>query len=123
MSTNTEASSGGTLDWLKWLVVAAMLGGGVYGNWFYQDESLLIRVLALLGVALVAGFIAIQTERGRSTWTLLKEARTEIRRVVWPSNQETTQTTLVVLVLVLIFALILWGLDSSLGWLVSSLIG
>lgn len=123
MSTNTEASSGGTLDWLKWLVVAALLGGGVYGNWFYQDESLLIRVLALIGVALVAGFIAIQTERGRNTWTLLKEARTEIRRVVWPSNQETSQTTLVVLVLVLIFALILWGLDSSLGWLVSSLIG
>ena len=123
MSTNTEASSGGTLDWLKWLVVAALLGGGVYGNWFYQDESLLIRVLALIGVALVAGFIAIQTERGRNTWTLLKEARTEIRRVVWPSNQETSQTTLVVLILVLIFALILWGLDSSLGWLVSSLIG
>ena len=123
MSTNTEASSGGTLDWLKWLVVAALLGGGVYGNWFYQDESLLIRVLALIGVALVAGFIAIQTERGRNTWTLLKEARTEIRRVVWPSNQETSQTTLVVLILILIFALILWGLDSSLGWLVSSLIG
>ena len=49
--------------------------------------------------------------------------RSEIRRVVWPSNQETTQTTLVVLVLVLIFALILWGLDSLLSWIVSSVIG
>ena len=57
------------------------------------------------------------------TWTLLKEARSEIRRVVWPSNQETTQTTLVVLVLIVIFALILWGLDSLLGWIVSSVIG
>ncbi len=123
MSTNTEASSGGILDTLKWLVVAGLLGGGVYGNWYFQDESLLIRVAALLALAVVAALIAVSTERGRATWTLMKEARTEIRRVVWPSNQETSQTTVVVLILVLIFALILWGLDSLLGWLVSSVIG
>ena len=123
MNTSADTQDGSALDWLKWLVVAALLGGGVYGNWYYGDESLLIRVIALIGVALLAGFIAIQTERGRNTWTLLKEARSEIRRVVWPSNQETTQTTLVVLVLIVIFALILWGLDSLLGWIVSSVIG
>ena len=72
---------------------------------------------------MAAAFVAVQTERGRNTWVLLKEARSEIRRVVWPTNQETTQTTLVVLVLVLIFALILWGLDSLLSWAVSSTIG
>ena len=122
MSTNTE-TSGGALDWLKWLVVAALLGGGVYGNWYFQDESLLIRVAALLVIAVVAAFVAIQTQRGSSTWNLIKESRSEIRRVVWPTNQETTQTTLVVLLMVLIFALILWGLDSLLGWIVSSIIG
>ena len=123
MSTNTESSASGTLDWLKWLVVAALLGGGIYANWYYQDESLLIRVIAMLAGAAVVLFVAVQTERGRSTWNLMKEARSEIRRVVWPSNQETTQTTLVVMVLVLIFALILWGLDSLLSWFVSSVIG
>ncbi len=123
MSTNTETTASSSLDWLKWLVVAALLGGGVYGNWYFQDESLLIRVVALLAGAVVVVFIAIQTERGRNTWNLMKEARSEIRRVVWPSNQETTQTTLVVMVLVLIFALILWGLDSLLSWFVSSVIG
>lgn len=123
MSTGTDTTAGNTLDWLKWLVVAALLGGGVYGNWYYGDESLLLRVIGLLVVAVGAGFVALQTERGRSTWNLIKEARSEIRRVVWPSNQETTQTTLVVLVLIVIFALILWGLDSLLGWVVSSVIG
>lgn len=123
MSTKTETTSSGSLDWLKWLVVGALMCGGVYGNWYFQDESLLIRVLALLVGAGLAAFIAVQTERGRSVWGLLKDARTEVRRVVWPSNQETTQTTLVVLVLVLVFALILWGLDSFLSWVVSSVIG
>ena len=123
MATSTEKGIAGSLDWLKWLVVVALLAGGVYVNWYYQDESLLVRVVALITLAIVSALIAVQTERGRGIWSLMKEARIEVRRVVWPTNQETTQTTLVVIVLVFIFALILWGLDSLLGWAISSIIG
>lgn len=122
MSTNVN-NKAGTLDWLKWLAVAALLAGGVFANWYYQDEMLLVRVSGLLATAAIAVLLSLQTERGRSIWSLLKEARTEVRRVVWPTNQETTQTTLVVILLVVVFALILWGLDSLLGWIVSSIIG
>ena len=121
-STNTETSQP-VLDWLKWLVVVALVGGGIYGNWYYQDQSLLNRVIAIVVLALIALFMAAQTARGRETWLLFKEARTEIRRVIWPTRQETTQTTFVVLGLVLVFALILWALDSVLSLLVSSVIG
>lgn len=120
---SAEKSVGNALDWLKWSVVTALLVGGVVGNWYFAEASLLVRVIALLAAAVVAAVIAVQTERGRSIWSLIKEARTEVRRVVWPTNQETTQTTLVVLVIVLVFALILWGLDSLLSWIVSSIIG
>ena len=122
MNTNVE-NKAGSLDWLKWLIVVGLLAGGVFANWYYQDEMLLLRVAGLLGIAGVAVLLALQTERGRAIWSLLKEARTEVRRVVWPSNQETTQTTLVVLLLVFVFALILWGLDALLGWIFSSIIG
>ena len=122
MSTSAE-NKAGSLDWLKWLVVVALLAGGVFANWYYQDEMLLMRVAGLLATAAVAILLALQTERGRAIWSLLKEARTEVRRVVWPTNQETTQTTLVVIAIVFVFALILWGLDSLLGWIVSSIIG
>ena len=123
MSANTETSTAGGLDWLKWLLVVGLVGGGIFGNWYFQDESLLLRVLGMLAIAGVAVAIAMQTERGRTTWSLLKEARSEIRRVVWPTREETLQTTLVVLALVFIFALILWILDSGLSWLVKSVIG
>ena len=122
MNTCVE-NKAGSLDWLKWLVVAALLAGGVFANWYYQDEMLLLRVAGLLATAAVAILLALQTERGKAIWSLLKEARTEVRRVVWPTNQETTQTTLVVIAIVFVFALILWGLDSLLGWIVSSIIG
>ncbi|MDP6375597.1 MAG: preprotein translocase subunit SecE [Pseudomonadales bacterium] len=123
MSANTETSTGGGLDWLKWILVVGLAGAGIFGNWYYQDESMLLRVLGLIVVAVIAVAIALQTERGRNTWTLLREARSEIRRVVWPTREETLQTTLVVLALVVVFALILWMLDSGLSWLVSTVIG
>jgi preprotein translocase subunit SecE len=122
LNTSVE-NKAGSLDWLKWLVVAALLAGGVFANWYYQDEMLLLRVAGLLATAAAAILLALQTERGKAIWLLLKEARTEVRRVVWPTNQETTQTTLVVIAIVFVFALILWGLDSLLGWIVSSIIG
>ena len=122
MTTNAE-NKAGSFDWLKWLIVVSLLSGGIFGNWYYQDEMLLVRVIGLLAIAAAAILVALQTERGRAIWALLKESRTEVRRVVWPSNQETTQTTMVVLLLVFIFALILWGLDALLGWIVSSIIG
>jgi preprotein translocase subunit SecE len=101
----------------------AILGGGVFGNWYYQDQSLLIRVGGLIALAIVALFVVVQTEKGHAAWVLMKEARSEIRRVVWPNWDEVFQTTMIVLVLVFVFALILWLLDSGLSLLVSSVIG
>ena len=123
MSTGSDAAATSPLDWLKWLVVIALVSAGVIGNWYYQDQSLLYRVLALVVLAGLAVFVAVQTERGRAAWQLMKDARNEIRRVVWPKRPETVQTTGIVVVLVVVFGLILWLLDTLLGWIVSSVIG
>ena len=122
MTTSTESNQS-ALDWSKWIVVVVIVAGGVFGNWYYQDQSLLYRVLALLALAAVAGLISFQTTQGRALWELMKESRVEIRRVVWPNRQETTQTTFIVVLLVLVFSLILWGLDSLLSLIVSTVIG
>ena len=111
------------LDGLKWLLVAALLGGAVYGNYYYSAESLLYRVLVLVVVAAIAAFIALQTSKGHAFWALLKGDYTESRRVVWPTRQERNQTTLMVVAVVLLMSLILWGLDSLFGWLASMIIG
>jgi len=103
--------------------VAALVVVAVVGNQYYSAEPILYRVLAVLAIGVVAAFVALQTSKGRSFAVLLKEARGEIRKVVWPTRQETTQTTLIVVVVVLVMALLLWGLDSLLGWLVSMVVG
>ena len=116
----TQASK---LDGLKWLVVIALVAVGVVGNSMYANESLLYRVLALVALAIAAGFIALQTAKGKAFFQLFKEAKNEIRKVVWPTRQETLQTTGIVVVAVLIIGLLLWGLDSLLGWIISGFVG
>jgi len=112
------------LDGLKWLVVAILVFGGAFANSYYADDvPLLYRVLAMLALGVVTAFVAVNTEKGHGFWELLKASQVEIRKVVWPSNQETSRTTLIVVFVVMVAAVILWGLDTGLGYLASLIIG
>tara|TARA_R110002096_G_scaffold284947_1_gene478807 strand:- start:242 stop:610 length:369 start_codon:yes stop_codon:yes gene_type:complete len=111
------------LDSVKWLVVVLLVAVGVTGNSYFSEESLLYRVLALLLLAAAAGFVSLQTAKGSAFFTLFKEAKVEIRKVVWPTRQETVQTTAIVVVVVLLTGLALWAIDSLLSWAVSGIIG
>ncbi|WP_371369909.1 preprotein translocase subunit SecE [Pseudomonas sp. QL9] len=122
MNAKAEAKDS-RLDVVKWLLVAVVVVVGVVANQYYSAQPLFYRVLGILVLAGVAGFVALQTVKGRAFFTLAKEARAEIRKVVWPTRQETTQTTMIVVAVVLLMALLLWGLDSLLGWLVSMIVG
>lgn len=122
MSVKAEAKES-RFDAMKWLVVVLLVAVGVVANHYYSAQPILYRIIGLLVLGAVAAFVALQTVKGQAFFTLLKEARTEIRKVVWPSRQETTQTTLIVVAVVLVMALLLWGLDSLLGWLVSMIVG
>ena len=122
MNAKVESSSS-SFDLLKWLIVFALVAIGVVGNYYFAAESLLYRVLALVVLAVIAVWVSLQTVKGKSFAKLVSEARMEIRKVIWPTKQELMQTTLIVVVFVLFVALILWGVDSLIGWVVSSIIG
>jgi preprotein translocase subunit SecE len=111
------------MDTLKWVIVAALVAAGVYGNSYFAAGSMLYRVIGLLILAIIAGWIATQTSKGSAFVILCMEARTEIRKVVWPTRTETTHTTMIVVIAVIIVAFILWVLDSFLSWLISLIIG
>lgn len=122
MSTKAEASEY-RFDAIKWVIALAIVAGGIYANSYYAAIEPLYRALAGVVIAGIAVAIALQTEKGAAVWELAREARTEVRKVVWPTPQETTQTTLIVIVVVIFVALILWALDSSLSWGVRGVIG
>jgi preprotein translocase subunit SecE len=123
MNASTEEQVTSSFDTLKWGVVFLLLAGAVAGNYIYGEASVLIRAVSVVIAVAVAGLIAMQTEKGSNALIFAKEARTEVRKVVWPTRQEAVQTTGIVLVVTLLMSLLLWGLDSVLFWLVGLVTG
>lgn len=123
MNASTENQPSGSLDSLKWGLIFLILIGAVFANYYFGEQSVLVRALGVVVAVVIAGLIAMQTEKGRTAVLFAKESRTEVRKVVWPTRQEAVQTTGIVLVATLIMSLIMWGLDSVLFWLVGLITG
>jgi len=112
------------LDTLKLLIAAAALVGGLYAYYYYETElAQAIRVLMVLGGTIAGIGIAMTSVQGRRLWHFIQGSRVEIRKVVWPTKQETTQTAIAVFVFTLVMMLFFWVLDSGLLWLTQRLIG
>lgn len=121
--TTQEESTSGVLDIIKLLVAAGVLVGGLYGYYYLLEWSLPLRVLLVLGCLILGVAIAMTSMQGQRLWAFIQGSRVEIRKVVWPTKQETTQTAIAVFVFTLVMALFFWGLDSFLLWLTRTLVG
>jgi preprotein translocase subunit SecE len=123
MNAHTETSESGVVDILKLLIAAGVLVGGLFGYYWYLEWSQPLRVLLVLAGTIAGVGIAMTSTQGRRLWAFIQGSRIEIRKVVWPTRQETTQTAIAVFVFTLILALFFWGLDSFLLWLTRTLVG
>ena len=110
-------------NYIRWFLGIAIIGLAVYGNAYFVQEALLYRVLGVIVVSVLGLFVLSTTAEGRESLEIVLESRTEIRRVVWPTRTETTQTVLIVVVAIFVCALLLWGLDSLFGWAMAKLLG
>lgn len=111
------------LDTAKLVAAALLLVGGIVAFYLLPDISQIYRTIGLLVLVVVSVVLVAATRFGRGLIAFMRDARTELRRVVWPTRQETLQTTLVVLVMVLIVAIFLWLLDMFLLWSVNGITG
>ena len=110
-------------NYIRWFLGIAIIGLAVYGNSYFSQEALLYRVLGVILVSGLGLFVISTTIEGKESLKIILESRTEIRRVVWPTRTETTQTVLIVVVAIFLCALLLWGLDSLFGWAMAGLLG
>lgn len=109
---NAKAEAGATgLDTAKLVAAVAVLVVGLWAFYFFASYSLLLRVVGLLLLSGAAVAIALTSLPGRQLWRFAVDARMEVRKVVWPTRQETLQTTLIVIVMVLILGILLWLFD------------
>jgi preprotein translocase subunit SecE len=123
MNSKAEKDKSAFADTLLLLVSVIMLLGGITAYYYYQDMAITpVRVAALIGVTLLASWVAAQSQKGGAFFRFLKEADIERRKVVWPTHQEAVQTSLMVIVVVIIISLFLASVDWMIGALVRSLL-
>ena len=121
---NAEAeSTASSMDTVKLGLSLLILMAGIGGFYQFAEASLLLRVLGLLMVAGFAVWVALQSSMGRGVWAFAVDSRTEVRKVVWPSRQETLQTTLIVFVMVLLLGIFLWLVDMLLAYILKAITG
>ncbi|RMF95248.1 MAG: preprotein translocase subunit SecE [Gammaproteobacteria bacterium] len=113
----------GALDTVKLLLAAAVLIGGVAAFYYFEDQSILLRTVGVLAALGVGVLIGLQSAQGQALWRFMQSSRVELRKVVWPTRQETLQTTLTVFVFVLVLGIFFWLLDMGLLWITRWLTG
>lgn len=110
-------------DLLKWLAIVALISVAIAGNIYFDNQPSALRIAAMILIGLIVVSIAAFTDKGRQIIAFAQDSRIEMRKVVWPTRQETVQVTLLVVGIVIITALFLWGIDTVLLWLVQYLTG
>jgi len=111
MVAKAETEVSNKFDTFKLVIAIAILLAGIGGFYYFVDESLLYRVLGLVAMVTVAAGIAMTTGTGHAILSFGRESRAEVRKVVWPTRQETVQTTLMVVVAVILLGIFLWLVD------------
>jgi preprotein translocase subunit SecE len=122
MNTQAEAQTP-VFDIVKQVFSMLLVGAGVAGFYYFSEVSVLYRVIGLLVIALIVLGLMFTTNVGRNAWSFFLESKQEVRKVVWPTREETTRTTMLVFAMVVFVAGVLWVLDMFLFWGVRLLTG
>ena len=116
MNEQAEKTGVALVDAGKLVLAGAALLGGVVAYYWYENQPQVLRVLMVLG-GLIAGLVLLYwSAPGKELWTYVQASRVELRKMVWPTRQETWRTTLVVFVFVMALAVFFWLVDMGLAW-------
>ena len=111
------------VDTAKLVLAAGIVLIGFVAYYYFGDASTLLRALAVLVAAGLAAFVAFQSAQGRALWQFIQASRVELRKVVWPTREETIQTTIAVLIFAVIMGTFFWLLDILLLYVTSKVTG
>lgn len=123
MTEQAQTSGASALDTAKIVASVAVLVGGVAAFYVLDEYPAAVRWLIVLVAVAAAIFVALQSVQGRELWQFVQGSRVELRKVVWPTIEDTHKMTLVVVVAIFVMALFFWILDLGLGWITRTLTG
>jgi preprotein translocase subunit SecE len=111
-----QAEATSVAEIVKLVLAILLIAAGVAGYYWYNELASWQRLLMLLGGFVCGGTVGYFTRVGRALHDYLRESMFELRKVVWPTRQETVQTTLVIVAVVVILSILLGLIDLFLNW-------
>jgi len=123
MTEQAQTGGASALDTAKLVAAIAILVGGVAAFYVLDEYPAAVRWLIVLVAVAASIFVALLSAQGRELAQYVQGSRVELRKVVWPTRDETTKMTLVVFAAIVVMALFFWMLDMLLGFITRSLTG
>jgi preprotein translocase subunit SecE len=123
MNAKTETSGPGVLDLIKMLLAVGLIVAGVGAYYYFPDASVALRAAGVILSVALAIAVFLSTVRGQELWAFIQSSRVELRKVVWPTKNETVQTAIAVIIFTLVMAIFFWVLDKFLFWATRLLTG
>lgn len=105
---------------LLWVLIILITGAAFFVTYFFKISAP-VKVIIWIGWILSCGILAFFTTKGQQVYIFANEAKVELLKVVWPSRQETIQTTSIVMIMVAVTGFILWGIDSGMMWVIAKI--
>ena len=106
-----------------WALAILIVVAGIAANYSFNNIPGALLAVGWIFLAALVIFLLALTSQGKEFWVFAKASRVEMRKIIWPKREETVRTTAIVAGLVLLTALLLWGVDSILLFLIGLLTG
>jgi preprotein translocase subunit SecE len=123
MTDEIKVQDAGTADKVKLAVAILVVIAGVAGYYLLAGRAAWLRWLPVVGSLALAALVLTFSYYGHEFRRFVELARVELRKIVWPSRQETGMTTLVVFIFVVVAGIFFWLLDLGLAWATKLLTG
>jgi preprotein translocase subunit SecE len=88
---------------------------------YYYSFSSPIKIIIWIVWFFLCGVFFFFTSKGQQVLVFGNEAKLELQKVVWPTRQETIQTTSIVMIMVAVTGFILWGTDFGMMMLIAKI--
>jgi preprotein translocase subunit SecE len=118
MNAKLETTASSLANTAKLVLAVLVLAGAIVAYYWFDQVAGAIRAVGLIAAVGASLLVASFTAQGRAARHFLAESQFELRKVVWPTRQETIQTTLVISLVVMIVSIVLWLIDMLLGWVI-----
>ncbi len=124
MATTKDTETGaGPLDIVLLALASLVVLASLVAYYYFEDAPVVVRALGILASLGIGAALLYRTQLGQGLWQFIQGSRVEIRKVIWPTRQEATQTTLAVFLFLLVLSIFFWGLDFLLLFITRAITG